>query len=171
MESKVSFEQIRIFFYVPGCFLKSIRISPIAKIKNLMCTDDGLYTYIYNGNIMDSDLTFNDAGISDGKILVAIKKELSQFNNLDFNLVKLSMNKSAEFKLNILSNNETKLEYNRLNDLRNIKVEGSLKLYRKLSRKLYFQSIETTEDQKNNNLEINYEPSSTPCTDAMPILW
>ena len=47
-------------------------------------------------------------------------------------------------------------------------IQDFLKYYSSSIEKL---NLKQREDQKNNNLEINYEPSSAPCTDAMPILW
>ena len=133
--------------------------------------DDGIYTYIYNGNIINSDLTFNDIGIKNEQLLIAIKKEQEKFNEMDYKWIELSCDPTFGNSLHLFSNKQTKREFNRLKDLRNIKIEGSLKLYKKFSHKLYLQKSAESENPIFNDLEINYEPSATPCTEAMPILW
>lgn len=166
-------EQVNIFFWVPNKFIKSICINKKTKINYLMkfFHDDSSYTYIYNGNIVNSELTFKDAGISNGKIIIAIKKETTDFNDIVFKWINLTLNKSMEAKLSMMANKQTRMEFSRLQDIKNLKVEGSLKLHRKLSRKLFLQSLKAEDNLLDTDLQINYEPSSTPCTEAMPILW
>lgn len=164
---------IKIFFCVPNKFLKSILININTKISYLMKIfhDDNDYTYIYDGNILNSELSLKSAGISNEKLIIAIKKESKDIKNEALNWKNLSMKKDIENKLRSLPSKQAKVEYCRIQDLKITKTEGSLKLYQRLTRKLYQQNLKKEDQQINTNIYINYEPSPRPCTDAMPILW
>lgn len=160
--------QIKIFLCVPQQFVKTVKINANSSIGSLMQNDE--YKYIFNGNIVRSDLNFNDIGTTNGNLFVAFKNGQEHVIS-DNQWIKLSNDSSFESKLHSLASKRTKTEYFRLRDIRNMKIEGSLKLYRKMSHKLYMKQLKKDEDQVNFDFNINYEPPSEPCEDEMPILW
>lgn len=174
MNQNIISDRVKIYFCVPYCFVKLIEIIPNFKIGNLMkiFNAEGIYTYIYNGNIINSELTLNQIGISNGNIIVAIKKNANENNDEHLKWIKLSQNNLLEDKFKIITNKVSKHELYRLKDLKNYKVEGSLKIYRRFTRRMYLNNLKKKEeDQTKCNLKLNYEPLSAPCTEAMPILW
>lgn len=174
MNQNIIPDRVKIYFCVPYCFVKLIDITRNFKIGNFMkiFNVEGIYTYIYNGNIINSELTLNQIGISNGNIIVAIKKNANENNDEHLKWIKLSQNNLLEDKFKIITNKVSKHELYRLKDMKNYKVEGSLKLYRKFTRRMYLNNLKKKEeDQTIFNFKMNYEPLSAPCTEAMPILW
>ena len=170
ISTNVDSNRITIFFCIPGRFVKTIKINKYSKVRSLTENDDQ-YKYIFNGCIINPDSIFQDIGISNGNVLIAFKNCKGHENYKYDQCIKLSKDSSFEFKLRFLANKRTKNEYFRLRDIRNLKIEGNSKLYRKMERKLYNKRIQEASNQIDFDFEINYEPSPMPCTEAMPILW
>lgn len=172
MNSKIN--TINFFLFYPQHFIKIIRTdrnSAIDIIKNSLQKEYD-YNYICKGNIIDPNKTFNEIELRNGELIVVTKKKSNELTNNDYKFLQITKKNDLERKILVLTNKKMRNEIFHLRDIRVFKQEGSSKLYRKLSRKLYLQqSKKDDDDQVFNDLEINYEPSATPCTDAMPILW
>lgn len=169
IKTNFDFDQIKIFLCVPQCFVKTVKINKNSQIACLMKNDE--YQYIFNGNIINPKSTFKEIGVINGNIFVAFKQNQKKEKISYDQWIKLSNDSSFELKLHSLANKRTKTEYFRLKDFRNMKIEGSLNLYRKMVHKLYLKKMKKLDDPINFDFEMNYEPSPVPCTDALPILW
>lgn len=170
-EAQLESNQVKIFFCVPHSFVKSIKVNKNSRVKSLMEKHHINCDLIFNGSIICPDLTFQEIGISNGNVIVACKKEQGKMNSSLVQWINLSKDSTFENRLNSLSNKRMKNEYYRIRDIRNMKVEGSTKLYRKLIQKYYSKNSQEIENSIENDYEVNYEPSTMPCTDAMPVKW
>lgn len=130
------------------------------------------YNIIIKGNLVDQNKTFNEIGMQDGEVIVVTKKQSNGLNELDKRIIQITKKDDFEQKMRIFTNKKTKNEVDRLKDIRIYRQEGSLKLQRKIARKMYLKQLKNDDDgQCLNDLKTEYEPLPTPCTDAMPILW
>lgn len=166
--------QLKIYLCDPCCFWKTIIVNNSIQIFNLVkivCKNNN-YSYVYHGTIVSGESTLKSIGIRNDEVILIIKNQKDQKNIIDHKWIRLSMDQLFERKLKILSNDFIKNEYNRLSDIKNLKVEGNLKLYKKQAHKFYNQNEENFVKKEINFSQFpQYQPPEAPCTDAMPILW
>lgn len=172
MSAFIQSHKIVFYFCVPYKFWKKVQVASRAKVSCLKKVfDPGKEEcyYVYEGNIIDQNSTFENIGIIDEKVIFAISGKMHQKEKFD--LMKLYNDPLFEKRLKILSNKSSKQEFNRISDIKYMKIEGNLKLYKKQEHKYYLKNLNESETTNNIQLCINYQPPSVPCTAAMPILW
>lgn len=164
---------IKIKVLVPGALTRTIILSKQNKIEKLSkCLQNNWeHTFVYKGNIIDSNLSFNDIGIFNGDIIIIFQKNFNQFDNSDLMLMKMSKESFFRHKLDMTTNNNVKKESYRLKDMRDLKIEGSRRLYKKMIHKIYLKNRKENDLSLANDLDINYKPLPMPSTEAMPIIW
>ena len=165
---------IKILFCVPYDFWKEIKVNKQSKIKCLMneFKDGSKYTFIFNGSIIDIESSFEKIGIPTGKIIMAIKKNEEQFNESDFKWMKLSKDPYFESRLHILTNPKMMNEFDRIRDIRELKIEGSFKLNKKYLHKMYLKQEMDFDEPLDFNLDkLNLESISSPNEEPLPIIW
>lgn len=178
MTSHNAIGKIMIYFCIPDYLLKriivpkTVQVNSILKIFNENCKD---YLYIYNGKIIDPDMTFDQIKIMNQEVIVASKKDKKNevvFNqNLSLKIKQLRDDQLFEKKLKLLADKNFKMENCRLIDAKYRRIEGNCKLFRKKEKKFLEQKNQINDNQFVFDLNLNYQPLIEPCDEAMPILW
>ena len=160
--------KVMFYFCVPNRFWKRVLVT---RNSNIYCLNQFIdqknrHSYIYKGSTVDSNLTFNNIGISNDDIIICIT------NNIDNNLKwkKMSCDQNLHEKLKILSNKNIKNEYNRIRDIRNMKTEAKKNFYKKKVQRFILNDGNKYEFDS-TSLNIDYEKLSEPSNEALPILW
>ena len=151
--NNIDSNKVIFYFCVPNYFWKKILVT---KNSNISCLNRYLdpeydFIYIYNGNIIDPNLTFENIGILEEEPIFSIKNDLDEMKNLNYNIkwMKLSCDPAFINRLKLISNKNTKNEYNRLKDIKNLKIEGNYKLFKKQSHNIYTKTS-NEEDSTNS---------------------
>ena len=174
MKNEYETNEFKLILYYPQYFVKMIKTS---KNSSINCLKKSLptnceYNFITNGSIVDPDKTFDEIGLKNGQLVVVTKKLSNEFTDNDNNFIKITSDSAFENKIRLFTNKKTRNEIFHLRDVRIFRQEGNIKSYRKLSRNMFLQqSKKNDDDPELNDVEINYDPSSMPCSDAMPIWW
>ncbi|KAK8844284.1 hypothetical protein M9Y10_024495 [Tritrichomonas musculus] len=167
-------KHVNLYICIPRYFTQMIDFPLTFLIKNLLVAhrNMGPFTYIYNGCVLNPELMLSDINIPDGSVIIAIREQDANSNkDTDFYL-KLTKGDAFENKLRSIIRKRSKAELDRLSDIKGIKVEGNINLYRQMSRKYYNHSVKPISNQATPNEKINLNnDSSEPSTEAMPILW
>lgn len=159
----------------------------LKKIKIFMHSNAGIVLSVFNLNQEDYLLFYEgktvsyfskiiDLGISENKVLFAIKKDNQYGINLTKSLSSSVMNilkdQFFEKKLKLLTNQNLGKECSRISDMKIWKTEGSRNLYKKKIHSLFLKNMKEN-DSHDDDLSLNYDysPLQSPSTDAMPILW
>lgn len=174
MDESSVMEKIKVIVLVPQKVTKTLLISRNLQIGKISMVFPNVFefTYSYNGIVLNPNLTFKDLNIANGGVIVAFKKRFDQFDDNDFKIMKLTTDIMFQEKIRIFTNKKSKNEYFRLKDIRSFKMEGRKKSYIKMYRRFNSQNLQKSENNSLDiDLDINYEPLSTPSTEAMPILW
>ena len=171
---------IIIYFYIPDKCLKKIKVISHLYIKLLLSfinEDTNEYIFIYNGAVVDSKSTFKNIGINNGEVLIALRKnkintdDINSNINLSSKMKKLSKDPNFETKLKLLINNNMRCETERIKDIRFKKIEGNFNLYRKKIKNYLSTNENKNNDQNDTNLNTNYQPLRKPSEEEMPIIW
>lgn len=170
-------EEEKLSFYLcdPSCFWKTIIINKKSKFElvKTVLPKDYDYTFVFKGEIINPNRSFEDVGVKNGNTIIVIKHEKNKEKSIDSKWIKLSMDTAFDKKLQILSNKGSKGEYDRLSDIRQMKYEGSLKIYKTRMHKKYIYTMEESKEES----EIKYNPNhgyvrpTSPCTEKMPVMW
>ena len=159
----------------------------LKKIKIFMHSNAGIVLSVFNLNQEDYLLFYEgktvsyfskiiDLGISENKVLFAIKKDNQYGINLTKSLSSSVMNilkdQFFEKKLKLLTNQNLGKECSRISDMRIWKTEGSRNLYKKKIHSLFLKNMKENDSHDDDfSLNYDYSPLQSPSTDAMPILW
>lgn len=172
MTVNINPNKICLLYYVPHHFNRKIMVRANSKIRILNnIHKDIVNTFIFKGNIINSESTFYEVGVSEGDIIIALKKSGNFINEEFIRWKKLSNDPNFINSLETLSNKKLKREQNRINDFYYMKIEGNVRKYKRQCRNTYLQKMEEGDIQIENNININYEPLLMPSTSALPIIW
>ena len=163
---------IHIFIYVPHHFWRRVIVKNDSKIRILNnILRNNTNTFIYKGNIIDSESTFEEIDISDGTLIVAIKNPTNFVNEEIIKWIRLTNDSYFENKVKVLSNKKLKREQSRIKDIRYMKLEGNFQMYKNHSHRMFLKNKVEKNSSLTDDLNINYHPLLKPSTDAMPIIW
>ena len=174
MFSQADDSNIFLYFCIPNKLMKKVRVNKRLYINSLLTffkekKED--YIFVYEGKIVNCNSTFNDLKITENNILFAVENMKEETKNI--NVLNDSNSTNFQLRLKLLTNNQLKNECDRINDIRYFKMEGSRRLYRKKIHKIYMNEMKMNDEYEYEYQDIKYEYQSTtnPCTDPMPILW
>lgn len=177
----MNFEQSKIIlcFCIPNRLVKKMQVttnSRVGCLLNFFKENNDDYMYIYDGNIVDYKSSFKDINFIEGKTIFALPKVNDEENayqsaHTRSKIFELSKDSYFEKKLRVLTNRNAQSEYNKVMDIRLMKIEGSCNLYKKKTHNYYLNETNENETQDDIPLKTEYEPLSEPCAEAMPILW
>lgn len=166
------FNEVHILLYVPHHFWRRVIVKKDSKMRILNnILKNNTNTFIYKGNIIDSESTFEEINILDGTFIVAIKNPTNFVNEEIIKWIRLTNDSYFENKVKVLSNKKLKREQSRIKDIRYMKLEGNCQMYKKHSHRMFLNQRVEKNISLDVDLNTNYLPLITPSTDAMPIIW
>lgn len=179
MNQKNEQRNLIIYFYIPNKCLKKIKVIKYVYIKLLLTfinENTNEYIFIYDGTVVNSKSTFDDIGIKNGEVLIALKNnnnmdDINSNINLSSKMKKLTKDPNFETKLKLIMNKNIRYETERIKDMQFKKIEGNSNLYRKKIKNYYSTKGKQNKDQKDLNLNTNYQPLPKPSEEEMPIIW
>ena len=146
----MSYEQSKIIlcFCVPNQLVKKMQVtinSNVGCLLKYFKENNEDYIYIYDGNIVDYNSTFEDINFKEGKTIFALRKvntDRSEYQTARTRskIIELSKDLYFEKKIRVLTNRNAQSEYNKVMDIRFMKIEGSYNLYKKKEHKYCYFS-------------------------------
>lgn len=123
---------IIIYICSPDHSIKTIKVVPTSKIETLQKLYQNKMLFVFNGQILSENLTFDFYTIKNNDNLIALHK--SEDKKMSYNLFHwLNESKNDSFKENIqmIARKESKTEVARLFDLSLYRMEGNRKIFMK----------------------------------------
>ncbi|OHS93969.1 hypothetical protein TRFO_11441 [Tritrichomonas foetus] len=189
-------EIAKIYVYQPQMRIQHVRINinkPISTLDHIYNTDK---TFIYNGQILDKQKTFENYNISDGSKIVMLTDEIYK-NNKSYADRWLHITRDGDIfneRIEMTTNVECKKEIARLSDLKFGKLELKPKrLLRAFSQPIaqnygnssscfVHSSIENVSNSNDQNrfsihhsnstsLVLDFPLNCSPSTDPLPVFW
>ena len=162
---------IIIYICSPDHSIKTIKVVPTSKNETLQKLYQNKMLFVFNGQILSENLTFDFYTIKNNDNLIALHK--SEDKKMSYNLFHwLNESKNDSFKENIqmIARKESKTEVARLFDLSLYRMEG----HRKIFMKHMIRNINNVGDNiksDNINLITDYEIPDEPSFESLPVPW
>lgn len=164
-----------IYICQPFNRIKHIKLNKNSSISILSKIYQDGSLYIYNGMILDITKSFAHYNIKNDSKIVMISSNMIKEdpNNIDKWLRITSDQERFEEKINMNIKKTNRREVARLRDIKSMKNELKRKHFcstTKLLMKNKINSKKSIPDEK-NQLKIDYNTSSSPSNEPLPIIW
>ena len=164
-------ESISLYLCVPNKYTRRICIRKNQKISILKKRfPNDPKKFIYNGQYLGNEFTFDFYGMNDHDIIVAVPDNC-EFNLSNNNWIHASRD-SDEIadRISFSLNSKTRPEASRLQDLRFTTVERKPRLYRRMCSAVN-KAIDNFPKTFSNNKSIDFSDTDSPSVQALPVCW
>lgn len=164
---------ITIYLCLPDHSIKILKTKPSLKIITLQKMYQSSMTFIFNGQILCENQTFEFYAIKNEDYIIALHKKSKK--KISFNLFHwLNESRNDTFRENVqmIMRKESKAEAARLFDLSLYKIEGNRKIYMKhIKRNMNDILGDNSKSSENIDLIVDYPNSEVPSCSSLPTLW
>lgn len=162
--------RVELIICAPHQPVRLISAKLTGQIKSLqMLWPSSPKKFVFNGSILNSDMTFDFYGIKNGDTIIALSNDLQEnyaMTSRWITLTRDSENLSDSIKSMI--HPRTAREASRLKDLHLMKIERKPKLFIKLCAPFLEEETESKVDQSTLFLP---DQATEPSTSALPVFW
>jgi hypothetical protein len=161
-------QRITVNVVLPGAGLLHVQVEPQQGISSLASRvrQDRRFDFVFKGQVLDQQWTFDDYNIQDNETLIAINQISGRARQ---RWMRLTDDDDFQEIMRCATNAKSHIEFLRLHDVHRMRLESRPRTFRRICRTQIGNAADATECPVGSSV-LNERPSELS-TGPLPVLW